>query len=1044
MKVRKFLSLLLCAVMCLSLAPTAALALNDPMSEAAGFWYSITQEKNENGAQADVTLHLEPKEEIEIMEVVLPDGETIPYAGEDLPAVITENGNHQFTVRYGDMEEILPFTVEGLTKAENNVLEDTEPVNLLDETSEQDEKSEENQIAPKAGITSFTGQDLVDAGLIEDINFANAIAESIMADTDNFYGDYYGDTSKTIESYDTLEDVLQNFTGVIDAKDRGITSLVGFPNLRHALEVHVENNEISDLTPIAVEEQDYYGDVRKRPKYRNTEVYIAGNPATKFPEDFGGALDFPDFSDAGFISEVYTFISTGETPDFNASIDTGIQIGDGYATMNEKPFSLYFEDGQFMTTNFDLYENLSETNAEIDRTQINTDHLYILNHIKSTGFGYGGFAQLNSYEGGLQVNWRRAEKSNITPSSSTREWTLPIATQIMSKVEKGTLQSDFSIDFTKTSAETNQVLPGATYGLYRDGTDELIDSYTTGEDGAFSIQASDMADGEYYLKEITAPAGYQLNSEKIPLTLKNGSITLTSKTGSKVTENTGSATQEHDLGDKGVFAIGGGMLTMPDPDNPGQSITVDPAGLDLQIILPEVNGQKGTLKSLTVTRTKGNNTTITEQEMEKTFTGSVEEVEKAALEFINKAVTEYAHVEVSAEFEMNAKATQSDKVSSSFEITKETFGGAEEDKDKEFSFTVTLEKDGQPYTGDYTIDGEAGTDKDGSFEVSLKGGESVVIGGLDEGTGYTVTESEIEGWQAEQESISGVTQADKVTEGKAEPATSADFVNIKIPKLSYEMDKNRVTPAKLKPGTTKYGFEKGDTVEYAVTIQNTGDCDLTMDVTDRFADTDKFTDLKVTKVEGATKNRDLTDKVGVNITVKAGETATVTFTAIVAKDIENLSDAITDDGKGYENTAEVSNVKGIYKYGNDKTIIYSPDPKDGETQYPDNSEGINPLDPQEDTATTPVYKADEEQPPVEPTDPEPSDPGNPNQPTDPSQPENPGTPDDNPKNPGEPGKSDIPKTGDENNINFWGTLLFLSGTGLASMSLYYRKKKGKS
>lgn len=170
-------------------------------------------------------------------------------------------------------------------------------------------------IQPK-GITSFTGQDLVNEGLIEDINFANAIAESIMADTDNFYGDYYGDTSKTIECYDTLEDVLQNFTGVIDARDRGITSLVGFPNLRHALEVHVENNEINDLTPIAVEEQNYYGDVRKRFEYRNTEVYIAGNPATKFPENFGGALDFPDFSDAGFISEVYTFISTGETPRF--------------------------------------------------------------------------------------------------------------------------------------------------------------------------------------------------------------------------------------------------------------------------------------------------------------------------------------------------------------------------------------------------------------------------------------------------------------------------------------------------------------------------------------------------------------------------------------------------------------------------------------------------------------------------------------------------------------------------------------------------------
>ena len=133
------------------------------------------------------------------------------------------------------------------------------------------------------------------------------------------------------------------------------------------------------------------------------------------------------------------------------------------------------------------------------------------------------------------------------------------------------------------------------------------------------------------------------------------------------------------------------------------------------------------------------------------------------------------------------------------------------------------------------------------------------------------------------------------------------------PTLSYTMEKNRVTEAKLKPGTEdKYGFEKGDTVEYEVKITNTGECDLTMDVTDSFADADKFTDLRVTNVDGAVKNSDLTDRVGVNITIKAGGAATVTFTAIVATDIELLSDSAVDDGKGYENTAKTDNVKGTY------------------------------------------------------------------------------------------------------------------------------------
>lgn len=37
-------------------------------------------------------------------------------------------------------------------------------------------------VAAAAGIAPLTGQELVDEGLIEDINFANAIADSINAD----------------------------------------------------------------------------------------------------------------------------------------------------------------------------------------------------------------------------------------------------------------------------------------------------------------------------------------------------------------------------------------------------------------------------------------------------------------------------------------------------------------------------------------------------------------------------------------------------------------------------------------------------------------------------------------------------------------------------------------------------------------------------------------------------------------------------------------------------------------------------------------------
>ena len=179
-----------------------------------------------------------------------------------------------------------------------------------------------------------------------------------------------------------------------------------------------------------------------------------------------------------------------------------------------------------------------------------------------------------------------------------------------------------------------------------------------------------------------------------------------------------------------------------------------------------------------------------------------------------------------------------------------------------------------------------------------------------------------------------------------------------------------------------------------------------------------------------------------NITVPAGKIATVTFTATVATDVELFSGAAADDGKGYENTAETSNVKGVVTNDDGSQTIYSSNPQNGEKQYPDNPDGTNPLDPQEDTATTPIYKADEGQPPVEPeepADPEPSNPDNPNQPTDPSRPENPGTSDDNPENPDEPGKPDIPQTGDESNPALYFALMGAGLIGLAA-SLFLKKK----
>lgn len=81
----------------------------------------------------------------------------------------------------------------------------------------------------------------------------------------------------------------------------------------------------------------------------------------------------------------------------------------------------------------------------------------------------------------------------------------------------------FAIDLTKVDADTSDELSGATFGLYTSydaaeaataatpgtGTDTFVGTVTTDEQGKASFE--DLGEGTYYLKELAAPGGYQLD-----------------------------------------------------------------------------------------------------------------------------------------------------------------------------------------------------------------------------------------------------------------------------------------------------------------------------------------------------------------------------------------------------------------------------------------------------------------------------------------------------------------------------------------------------
>lgn len=193
-----------------------------------------------------------------------------------------------------------------------------------------------------------------------------------------------------------------------------------------------------------------------------------------------------------------------------------------------------------------------------------------------------------------------------------------------------------------------------------------------------------------------------------------------------------------------------------------------------------------------------------------------------------------------------------------------------------------------------------------------------------------------------------------------------DRTPVQVPKASYTMEKSRITNADPNGNTKTYGFVRGDKVKYQVMIKNTGDMPLTMDVTDSFADTDKFEDLKVETVEGTTENGDIEGSVGKNITIEAGKTAVITFSAVVATDNVNLDDAENRDwsepdnegAKGYLNTAKTENVSAKFTYkdahGKEQTIIYTEDGRDGTVPYPQDNNGKSELENKKDVANTPV------------------------------------------------------------------------------------------
>lgn len=76
------------------------------------------------------------------------------------------------------------------------------------------------------------------------------------------------------------------------------------------------------------------------------------------------------------------------------------------------------------------------------------------------------------------------------------------------------------IKLIKKADGTDALLSGAVFGVYEAASDTKVAELTTGSDGA--AVSGELPAGSYYLMELTAPSGYELNDDKVSVTVTAG------------------------------------------------------------------------------------------------------------------------------------------------------------------------------------------------------------------------------------------------------------------------------------------------------------------------------------------------------------------------------------------------------------------------------------------------------------------------------------------------------------------------------------------
>lgn len=377
---------------------------------------------------------------------------------------------------------------------------------------------------------------------VEDRNFATAIYEA-------FYSEgFFGDDTKNVR------EILGDYTGDIDATNRGIKSIVGIEWLRKTKLIDLRNifdapnkdikNEIRDFTPISVEylyqkcnlsskaeAQKWFGNGIGR----NLEIRIGGNPIEKYGVS-AGKLKLSLYNDIEaplILTEDLIAIKIGDAS--NWSITKNISL----PKLENDGQEVKFSDGDYQGYSITrIEESITSINkdAKINYSELKNNNLQIEN-IKKSGVVWGTTGVYISdsiafYKGGI-VAGGAGEIVNIDRITFDYQTTFTTRIYAPVYVDKE-VKTRVKITKSATSDNGHKKVAEAKYYLYDAKTNQRVsdEEYITDKNGEMFIDEY-LPVGEYYLMEFEAPEGFLLNENKISFSVMENQSDISVSGGDK-------------------------------------------------------------------------------------------------------------------------------------------------------------------------------------------------------------------------------------------------------------------------------------------------------------------------------------------------------------------------------------------------------------------------------------------------------------------------------------------------------------------------------